>query len=177
MAIVDRITRLFSADVHAVLDRIEEPEALLRQAIREMEGALAARGQQLRALEVEAEALARRRAEVERVLAAVREEIELCFAAGDDALLRRSLRRRLEGERMQRVLEQRATALARQHEEARSLHAQQAERLEGMRQKAALFEVETAPDAAPWAPEEAAVSEADVELALLRERQARRAAP
>ncbi len=35
MAIVNRIRRLFHADVHAVLDIIEEPEAILKQAIRE----------------------------------------------------------------------------------------------------------------------------------------------
>lgn len=177
MAIVDRITRLFNADVHAVLDRIEEPEALLRQAIREMEEALAARTRQLHQLEQESDALARRRAELERALAGVRGEIELCFDAGDEALLRRCLRRRLEAERAQRMLEQRADALGRQLEAARQTHAQQQERLDGMRQKAALFDVETASTAAPWAPEEAAVSEADVELALLRERQARRASP
>ena len=33
MAIANRITRLFRADVHAVLDIIEEPEAILKQSI------------------------------------------------------------------------------------------------------------------------------------------------
>ena len=37
MALISRVSRLFTADVHAVLDRIEEPEVLLKQAIREME--------------------------------------------------------------------------------------------------------------------------------------------
>ena len=37
MALITRISRLFKADFHAVLDQIEEPEQLLRQAIREME--------------------------------------------------------------------------------------------------------------------------------------------
>ncbi len=37
MALITRVSRLFQADFHAVLDRIEEPEVLLRQAVREME--------------------------------------------------------------------------------------------------------------------------------------------
>jgi phage shock protein A len=37
MALITRLSRLFQADMHAVLDKIEEPELLLRQAIREME--------------------------------------------------------------------------------------------------------------------------------------------
>ena len=41
MELINRIARLFKADFHAVLDQIEEPEALLRQAIRDMEDELA----------------------------------------------------------------------------------------------------------------------------------------
>ena len=37
MALINRLSRLFKADFHAVLDQIEEPELLLKQAIREME--------------------------------------------------------------------------------------------------------------------------------------------
>lgn len=37
MALINRISRLFSADFNAVLDRIEEPDVLLKQALREME--------------------------------------------------------------------------------------------------------------------------------------------
>ena len=37
MAIIQRLSRLFLADFHSVLDHIEEPESLLKQALREME--------------------------------------------------------------------------------------------------------------------------------------------
>ena len=43
MALIKRLSRLFAADLHAVLDQIEEPEALLKQAVREMEEELARR--------------------------------------------------------------------------------------------------------------------------------------
>ena len=36
MALTNRLFRLFRADLHALLDRIESPERSLRQAIREM---------------------------------------------------------------------------------------------------------------------------------------------
>ena len=41
MALINRMSRLFTADVHAVLDRIEEPDVLLKHAVREMEEELA----------------------------------------------------------------------------------------------------------------------------------------
>lgn len=178
MAIVNRITRLFTADVHAVLDRLEEPDALLRQAIREMEAALTERTRELKALELDLELVRARSSEVERALAAIREEIDLCFAAGHEALVRTCLRRRLEGERLLRMLSQRVAALTQQIEQTAPVLEQQRERLETMRQKAALFDVELASgastDCSRWAGAETPVSEADIDLALLREQQARR---
>ena len=37
MSVLRRITRLFKADLHGILDCLEEPEAILRQAMRDME--------------------------------------------------------------------------------------------------------------------------------------------
>ena len=42
MTLINRVSRLFRADLHAVLDRVEEPDLLLHQAVREMEDDLAA---------------------------------------------------------------------------------------------------------------------------------------
>ena len=68
MALVNRVTRLFKADFHAVLDRIEEPDVLLRQAIREMQDDLAGDEQQLRSLKVEARQLEQREADLQQSL-------------------------------------------------------------------------------------------------------------
>ena len=57
MALVTRISRLFQADFHAVLDRIEEPDLQLRQAVREMQYALEQDQQRLQLLQHEAEQL------------------------------------------------------------------------------------------------------------------------
>jgi len=174
MAMFNRITRLFTADVHAVLDRLEEPDALLRQSIREMESALLARTQQLKTLELEREQLRRRCSEIERNLSTIREQIDLSFAAGNEALVRTCLRRRLEAEHLQRTLDQRLTALSQQIEQITPVLEQQRERLEGLRQKAALFDVEAGSCQAGERADDYGVSEADIDLALLREQQARR---
>ena len=57
MALVTRLTRLFQADFHAVLDRIEEPDLQLRQAVREMQYALDHDQQRQQLLQHEAEQL------------------------------------------------------------------------------------------------------------------------
>lgn len=176
MAIAARITRLFTADVHAVLDRLEEPEALLRQAVRDMEAALAESARRLRALELEREQLLRRRSEIERALAGVAGELDLSFAAGNEALVRRCLRRRLEGERMLRLQACRDEQIAAELAQLTPQIEQQRERLDTLRQKATLFDVELPGcERAQDGIDDACVSEADIDLALLREQQARRA--
>jgi phage shock protein A len=41
MALLNRVSQLFKADFNAVLDQIEEPEQILKQAVRDMEDELA----------------------------------------------------------------------------------------------------------------------------------------
>ncbi|MGH8626524.1 MAG: PspA/IM30 family protein [Gammaproteobacteria bacterium] len=48
MALITRVARLFRSDLHVVLDRVEEPEVLLRQAIREMEEELSSDEQRIK---------------------------------------------------------------------------------------------------------------------------------
>lgn len=171
MPIMTRLSRLLRADVHAVLDALEEPEALLRQAVREMDEELTQALREQEALELERKQLGRRQGVLEHDLAKIEPELNLCFEADNEALARTLLRRRLEGERLLSRLRARADALeAELGERARSL-AERRERLEAMRQKAALFDAEPAREDAQGLER---VSEDDVELALLREKQQRR---
>ena len=63
MALITRLTRLFEADFHAVLDRIEEPELQLKQAVREMRLALDQDRQRSKLLQHEAAQLDKAAAE------------------------------------------------------------------------------------------------------------------
>ena len=63
MALVTRLSRLFRADLNAVLDRLEEPEMLLRQAVREMEEEVDREELQARSIALELQQVARRRAD------------------------------------------------------------------------------------------------------------------
>lgn len=171
MAIMNRVGRLFRADVHAALDQLEEPDLLLKQAIREMEETLAHSAQQLQAREHEQRDLGQRREEIQRGLASVAGELDLCFAAGNEGLQRMLLRRRLEGERLIAQIGQRADGVTATTQALRKQIDEQRRRLESMRERAAVFDRDaTSAINRAWSGESVTVSDADVELALLRER-------
>jgi phage shock protein A len=175
MALITRVARLFTADLHAVLDRLEEPEALLRQAIREMDDEIAQQELRANGLRREQADLGRQIAAADKTLAALDERLDLCFAAGNEALARQITRRKLETERFAERLTSRREALARALDELETSLAGHRDRLEGMRQKAELFGAgEAAADRDAHADSERlGVDEAEVELALIREKQAR----
>ena len=178
MAIMTRLTRLFRADVHAVLDRMEEPDVLLRQAIREMEEEVAQNAQFLRARELERRQAQARLEAIESTRREIAEQLDLCFDAKNEDLARTLLRRRLEGERMGRHLGQRIAGLDKLVTERRAQLEDQRRRLETLRQKAEVFDVDAAQsqsgEGAPSGVEDFVVTDADVDLALLREQQQRR---
>lgn len=172
MALINRMSRLITADVHAVLDRIEEPDVLLKHAIREMEEELARNEHSIRVLEHERSALADRHRKVQAVLAELAGELDVCFAAGNDELARKVLKRRLETERLERHVIERREAVDKSLAAGRKTVHEQREQLDVMRQKAELLT--TAPQAGDeWGKTEIAVGEAEVEVAFLRERQKR----
>lgn len=174
MALITRFSRLFRADMHAVLDRLEDPALLLHQAIREMEEEIAGGARSLKAREAEREQIAARSQELQAALAKAEDELNLCFDAGNETLARTLLRRRLENERLAKHLEQYLARLTKLIVEQSALLDDQRRRLEGMRQKVSVFEMEPTRADAAADPDDFPVTDADVELALLREQQKRR---
>lgn len=96
MALIRRLSRLFAADVHAVLDQIEEPESVLRQAIREMEEELARQRQREKWICGEIESAAGRIGVLATEAGEIDANLDLSFANGNEALARRLTRRKLE---------------------------------------------------------------------------------
>jgi len=175
MALITRVSRLLRADLHAVLDRIEEPEMLLRQAVREMEDELAQDERRLKLMTHEQTQTGARLGQLEGTLAELESELDICFAAHKEDLARTLIRRRLEAERLRAHLERRRQQ---GEQEARALRERIGEnraRLEGMRQKAELLAEEDrpAPAAEPWGGLDPAVRDEDVEVAFLTEKQRR----
>lgn len=174
MALVRRISRLFAADMHAVLDQLEEPEIVLKQAVREMEAELAGQAEHTKRLEGEIDAAGARLGALAKTRGELDSKLDLCFERGNDELARKLIRRKLESARLSEHLEAKRAGLEDRLAEHKTLVASNHDRLESMRQKAELFGAdEAAADDGAWREPHVAIDDDDVEIAFLREQQAR----
>jgi phage shock protein A len=171
MALITRVARLFTADVHAVLDRIEEPEVVLKMAIREMAEELARDEQRMRWIETERQQLEQRQQESLQAAACFDEELDLCFAAGEEQLARSLVKRKLTVELQQKQAGQQIDGLRREQHALTESAGERRSQLADMQQKADLLA--DTPDCIHPAAAEAAISQDAVDVAFLRERQRR----
>ena len=172
MALVNRITRIFTADLHAVLDRIEEQEVLLAQSIREMADAVAADERRLGAVKERRQQCQRDLAASNARLAEFDRELDLCLGSDQDDLARSVIRKKLAESRAAASL----TSTAREAEETiAELTARLDERRRDLEEISQQAEV-VRRDRPVAKTDYEAVSDNDVEIALLAEKE-RRSAP
>ena len=181
MALINRVSRLFKADFNAVLDQIEEPELLLKQAIRDMEDDLAATGQRIILCQHDQETLAVRRNELDSTLTEIDEQLDLCFESAKDDLAKNLIRKKLETQRLAKRLSAKLDANEKYLVAQRKMLDENGATLESLRQKAELFAQRTPahPDGGSefdditWMAREMNVCDDEVEIAFLREKNAR----
>ena len=173
MALVSRLSRLFQADVHAVLDRIEEPDLQLRQAVREMQLSLDQDRQRLKLLHHEFDQITRALAEGEKMLGTFEAELDTCLAADKDDLARDLLRRKLGLERQLQALAKQAETITAQIDALEHQIDEQDQQLTSMKQKLELLVTDAVPvTPGQFSPGETIRNE-EIEIALLREKERR----
>jgi phage shock protein A len=129
-----------------MVDKFEDPEKMLKQALSEMETSIAeATGAAARAIASE-KLLAKELTEHERQIAHWQERAEAAVAAGDDGLARKALTRKQEHEKLARALRDELSAtestsrtIRRQVDAMKVKHAEAKRKLAGLaaRQRAA----------------------------------------
>lgn len=175
MSLLSRLSRLFQADFHAVLDRIEEPETLLRQAVREMQEELARDGQRVKVLEAEHDEILARQTRLEQSLDELEAQLDICLESGQDDLARALIKRKLHAQRLLGLLQGKRETLEKNLAGLRARLREHTAQLESIRQKAELLAEEDSADSPQdhWTTPDLPIRDADVEVALLREKHKR----
>ena len=171
MTLLTRISKLFQADMHAVLDKIEEPEMLLKQAIRDMAAAIDSQEQTLRLCEHERQQLSTQQTQLAESLADLEEKLALCFKSDKDDLARLFIKHKLETQQHQAGLAEKLTALKEKISRLTPQLSEHQAQLAGMQQKAdALLDKDNS-ELGLWRQQPQAVPDEDVEVAFLAEKQ------
>jgi phage shock protein A len=178
MTLIARITRLFKADLHSILDGLEEPEEVIKQAIREMEEDIARQEGRLADLHAVLQRLDREAQETTAAMREIEQHIDTCFAAENEPLARNLIRQRLE-------IARRAKGIARAHEETRAHRDELTTRIAAHKaqlaavvQKLKLYEETRAShgwDSSPGSPlrDASVITDDEVEVAFLAEKRRR----
>ena len=177
MNIIKRITRLFKADMHGILDTLEEPEVILKQAVREMEAEIEQSRMHLKTLEKQQDRLEKKEAEMVINLQELEQQILFCFTQNNEVLAKSRIRKKLEINRFNQNLANNKQVLI---DEKRELEKELAERQEKLKSIIDKLDLLTDQNPADWTDSvherddsinSGVVTQEDVEMAFLHEQQ------
>lgn len=176
MSLSTRFSRLFRADMHGLLDSLEEPEAIVRQALRDMEDDVARREADLALVHRTIELHGQRLERLARDLAELDGKLDMCLGNGKDELARTVMRRKLEVERLQQAVTARKKSAEGDVQSASRELDDCRERLTSIRQKAEILVDRPLGDSeVDDIGRHLTVTEDDIEIALLAARESRSA--
>jgi phage shock protein A len=98
MGIIDRVSTLLRANINDLLDRAENPEVMIDQILRDMEGGIADARSQVASMIAQEKELEMDLGETEKLATAWRDKAKRAVEAGKDDLAREALRRQKNNE-------------------------------------------------------------------------------
>jgi phage shock protein A len=176
MGIIKRVSRLFKADMHGILDILEEPEMILKQAVREMQEEIEKSENHLNFLLCQQARLNKIDQELATRIIDLQQQISFCLDK-NELLAKSLLRKKLEAELQIKAVTQQLHELVAEHSQQASQLDERKEKLQATLDKAALFsEQHSNADINEQMSVGAgfmarAVTQEDVELAFLHEKQ------
>ena len=172
MTLLTRISRLFKADLHGILDNLEEPEMILKQAVRDMREELDKAAAAISVLNQQQERLQQKKQIISQQVEEIQQHLRFCLREQNEKLAKSVIRKKLQTERSLAELSRHMTSVTEQKELKIAETEERKEKLQAIRDKLTLFtEHSRFDDDAPPDETEAAVSDDDVELAYLYEKQ------
>src|SRR5689334_11641024 len=130
MSIFKRMSDIVSANLNEMVEKFEDPEKMLRQAVREMETSINDAKRDVAKAMASEKLVAKELAENERQVTSWGQRAESAVEAGDDGLARKAITRKQEHAKI-------VTALADQHGAALEASQTLRRQLEGMQAKLA----------------------------------------
>ena len=179
MTLITRVSRLFKADVHGILDALEEPEAILKQAVREMEDEIEKSRLHKKKLDKQIERFGTVKKNLISKLESTEQKIDYTFSENNEVLIKSLLRKKLEINLQIETMENRLRQLNDEKTELETELKEQSDKLKSIIEKLNLFSDQPAYrqnngiDEYTKLDAFSAVTQEDVELAFLHEKKRR----
>ena len=103
MTIVNRVSRLIKADIHGLMDKVEEPMLMLKHALREMDELISSEETKCKNLERNLTQIDEQDRRLKNMFDASEKQLRMCFEEKNQELAKKLVRKKLEIERQFRV--------------------------------------------------------------------------
>ncbi len=179
MGIMTRLLRLCKADVHGVMDQLEDKQLLLKQYSREMEASLDRKKRQIAALSQRRIEMSNRTARHNEEMRKLEEDLELAVEKEKDDIARALIRRRRILDSTCRLLQAQLETLTQQERELTATVTDQRVQYEALKTKSDAYCLRAGHSSFPsaadpirgdWTPIDP--KEEEIELELLQRKQA-----
>jgi phage shock protein A len=172
MTILTRISRLFKADIHGILDSLEEPEIILKQAVRDMQDEIGKATANIDALTRQQDRLQEKHLAVTTTLQELQQQLHFCLAENNDVLAKAVIKKKLLAEGSLNELARQTKAVSEEKQLKIRETDERKEKLQAIRDKLALFTEQPAQGhASTVSGLTPPITQDDIELAFLYEKQ------
>lgn len=169
MTLLTRISRLFTADIHGLLDSLEEPDIILKQAIRDMQAEIDRETAAISVLTQQLDRLQQKRQTLVTHLQELQHQLHFCFSENNEYLAKSVVRKKLQTESALKELSRQLNTLCEEKNQKIAETDERKEKLQAIRDK--LMLLDGADEAASLNEQPTAISQDDIELAFLYEKQ------
>ena len=172
MNILTRISRLFKADIHGILDSLEQPEIILQQSVRDMQSEINKSEKSITELDKQRVKLEQKQQCLKDHIEELQNQLQLCFQENNEILGKSVIRKKLQ---IDHLLKEIVKKLANTREEKQlkvSEMEEHKEKLLAIREKQALFsEKIELKENASFGSLHDNITQDDIELAFLYEKE------
>ncbi len=114
MTIVNRMSRMIKADIHGIMDKVEEPKLMLKHALREMDELIEKEEEKQRNLASNLVQIDDHEKKLKSLFDASNKQLQMCLGENNEDLAKKIVRKKLEierqfqlnGERRQEIIKQ-----------------------------------------------------------------------
>ncbi len=172
MNILTRVSRLFKADIHGILDNLEQPEIILQQSVRDMQNEIDKAEVTISELDKQLGKREQQHQSLNTQIKELQDQLQFCLRENNESLAKSVIRKKLQTNLSLKELSRQLANITEAKKTKIGETNERKEKLQTIRDKLVLFTEKTEFNECSLSPElNSSITQDDVELAFLYEKQ------